>query len=199
MSPTPVPTERHSINDLQVIWSFGSLLCTHAYCTQLLLPLNLIVVWLIPYESSVLISSFTTCCSCKQIRVQCPKSPLALPNQTKQRHKAIWQQVFSSGKVYFKILEVPFAKLAFESLLPNVIAFLMFAHSAILPLRLNLYENKKVPFSWKSTVWSISVRTLSSDLRLSLSRSQNRSHWARPHRCISTPAPRQCCWNCNRS
>lgn len=39
--------------------------------------------------------------------------------------------MFSSGQVYFKILEVPFAKLAFKTLLPNVITFLIFAHSAI--------------------------------------------------------------------
>lgn len=120
-----------------------------------------------------------------------------LNNSTKQSDI----KVFSSRQVYFKILEVPFAKLAFKILLPNVIAFLIFTHSAIFPLRLNLYENKKVPFSWKGTVWSISVRTLSSDLCLAqpLSRSQNRSHWAHPRRCINTPVPRQCCWNCSRS
>lgn len=56
-------------------------------------------------------------------------------------------KVFFSGQVYFKTLEVPFAKLAFKTFLPNVITFLKFAHSSIFPLRLNFYVNKKVPFS----------------------------------------------------
>lgn len=55
--------------------------------------------------------------------------------------------VFSSGQVYIKILEVPFVKLAFKILLPNVIAFLICVLRAIFPLRLNLYVNKKVLFS----------------------------------------------------
>ena len=80
-----------------------------------------------------------------------------------------------------------------ETFLPNVIIFLLCAHSAI-SLRLHLYVSKKVPFSWKSTVWS-----LPGSLAQPVSRSLNRSHWARPHPCIGTPAPRRCCWSYSRS
>lgn len=49
-------------------------------------------------------------------------------------------------QVYVKILEVPFAKLAFKTLL-NVIPFLLLAHSVIFPLRLDLDVNMNVPFA----------------------------------------------------
>lgn len=42
--------------------------------------------------------------------------------------------MFSSGQVYFKILGVPFAKLAFKILLPNVMPSLTFTHCAIVVL-----------------------------------------------------------------
>lgn len=49
----------------------------------------------------------------------------------KQSHKVININVFSIGQVIIKILEAPFAKLAFQILLPNVITFLLSIHCVI--------------------------------------------------------------------
>lgn len=66
--------------------------------------------------------------------------------------------MFSTGQVIIKILEVPFAKLAFKTLLANVIMFLLFVHCVIF-LQVGFVYDKKSAFFLKSPVWSFSVRT----------------------------------------
>lgn len=57
--------------------------------------------------------------------------------------------MFSIGQVIIKILEVPFAKLAFQILLPNVITFLLSIHCVIFLQDEFVYEQEKCFFFLK--------------------------------------------------
>lgn len=65
ISPTPVSTKWHSTERTFELFGPLAICCAHnAHCTKLLLPLNVAVILLVKFESSVFIPLFTTVLAC---------------------------------------------------------------------------------------------------------------------------------------
>lgn len=118
----------------------------NAYYTKLLLHLNLAVILWVEFNLVFSSLSYSSVAHVSRSGSSVPISGTAKP--IKQSHKAIDITVFSTGQVIIKILEVPFAKLAFKTLLPNVIMFLPFIHCVIF-LQVGFVYDKKSAFFLK--------------------------------------------------
>lgn len=82
--------------------------------------------------------------------------------------------MFSTGQVIIKILEVPFAKLAFKTLLANVIMFLLFVHCVIF-LQVGFVYDKKSAFFLKKPGLAFQCQNFPRAAAWPFSRSQSQS------------------------